>query len=95
MLDHSYSSSFGRADNKPQGSLSRATFFRYRKRLMDILASYGKQDRMELVLCLAGCFSSPTLPSPLCPGKLLLAITSHDLTEYLGSRSVWRILMQS
>jgi hypothetical protein len=97
MLDHSYSSSSSRADGKPRGTLSSSTFFRCRKRLVAILASYGRQDRMELVLCMAGCLSNPTLGllSPLCPGKLQLAISTRDLTEYLESRSVWYIVMCS
>jgi hypothetical protein len=87
MLEHSYCSS--RTLGKPLGNLSRASYYRYRALLLDILTSYSRQNRMELVLCLAGGFSQPSLPSPLCPGKLRLAISSRNLADYLGSRSVW------
>jgi hypothetical protein len=75
-----------RAPGRPRGSLSDRSYYRYRAKVLEVLARYRLPEQMELVLCLAAAFSLPSLPTPLRAAKLLLHISGSALQQYLSGR---------
>ena len=77
-----------RAPGRPRGSLSDRSYYRYRAKVLGVLARYRLSEQMEMVLCLAAAFSLRSLPTPLRASKLLLHISGSALKQYLSGRYV-------